>query len=104
MTPSAVKAAWDRGEALPVLDVRTQDELDIVQLPSTTHIPLHELPERFSELEAWRDQDFVVACHHGMRSARAVGFLRSKGFLGAANLEGGVDRWAIEVDPNARRY
>lgn len=104
MTPSELKAAWDRDEALPALDVRTQEELDIVKLPSTTHIPLHELPARYAELEAWRDQDFVVVCHHGMRSARAVAFLRSKGFAGAKNLEGGVDRWSIDVDPSARRY
>ena len=57
-----------------------------------------------AEKAAWREREVVVYCHHGMRSARAVGWLRQQGFAGLHNLEGGIDRWSLEVDANAPRY
>jgi rhodanese-related sulfurtransferase len=33
-----------------------------------------------------------------------VQFLRQKGFGKAVNLAGGVDRWAVQIDPSMRRY
>ena len=51
-----------------------------------------------------RDAEIVVYCHHGMRSAAAAEWLRDQGFAKVRNLEGGVDRWSIEVDSTQRRY
>jgi rhodanese-related sulfurtransferase len=50
-----------------------------------------------------RDADIVVYCHHGVRSAHAVAFLRAAG-IAARNMTGGIDRWSVEVDPSVRRY
>lgn len=87
-----------------LLDVREPEEHAFAALPGSLHIPLDQLESRVDELAAWQAEDFVVYCHHGMRSARAVSFLRSIGFTGAANLAGGIDRWSIEVDPSVPRY
>jgi TetR/AcrR family transcriptional repressor of nem operon len=62
------------------------------------------IAERMDELEAGRDHEWVVICHHGVRSAMATGFLAANGFSRASNLSGGIDRWSLEVDPGVPRY
>ena len=64
--------------------------------------PLGELPQRFKELDP--NTDMVVHCKSGMRSARAVNFLRDKGYARAKNLKGGVLSWIDTVDPSQPKY
>lgn len=87
-----------------LVDVRERDEFQIAALPGAKLIPLGEIAERLDELDAWRDDEIVVYCHHGFRSQRAIAQLRSRGFEHLANLTGGIDRWAADVDPALPRY
>jgi rhodanese-related sulfurtransferase len=84
-----------------VLDVRETWEWQICAIEGSLHIPLRSLPQRFSELPGHRV--VAVVCHHGMRSAMAAGFLLQEG-IEAVNVEGGVDRWAREVESGMPRY
>lgn len=91
------------GEDPVVLDVRLPEELERASLAGTVlHIPLHLLPLRLSELDPARE--YVVLCHHGVRSMQAVHYLRAQGFAGARNLSGGIDRWSSRIDPSLPRY
>ena len=47
---------------------------------------------------------YVVMCHHGGRSQQVALFLASRGYGQVANLAGGIDAWATELDPNLPRY
>jgi len=67
-------------------------------------VALSELQERAGDIVAWKDDEIVVYCHHGVRSAHAIGFLRGLGFTKLTNLSGGIDRWSVEVDPRTPRY
>ncbi|HUF78988.1 MAG TPA: molybdopterin-synthase adenylyltransferase MoeB [Thermoanaerobaculia bacterium] len=93
------------GRAIRLLDVRTPMEYEICRLEGALLIPLQELPRRVAELgQAGDGREVTVAyCHHGIRSAQAVGFLRGRG-LPAVNLAGGIERWSLEVDPAVPRY
>jgi len=104
VTPTDLAQRFRDGQRIPLLDVREYDENEYVRLPESLLIPLGELAQRLAELEPWRNEEFVVYCHHGVRSARAVAFLRSIGFTQALNLAGGIDRWSLEVDPTLPRY
>ncbi|NBV23127.1 MAG: hypothetical protein EBS05_14565 [Proteobacteria bacterium] len=104
MTPTELAARLAAPDPPHLLDVRQPEEFALVSLPGATLVPLNELPERVGELAAWRGQEIVVYCHHGMRSAHAIGWLRQQGFTDLHNLTGGIDRWSVEVDPNAARY
>lgn len=84
-----------------LLDVRETMEARINGLENALLIPLQELPARLSELSA--TADYVVYCHHGSRSARAVEILRAAG-LRARSLRGGMVAWANEVDTAMLRY
>lgn len=85
-----------------VLDVRTDDELRLARLEGALHIPMHLLAMRMRELDPRRE--IAVMCHLGGRSAFVVEMLRRAGFARARNLDGGIDRWAAEVDPSIPRY
>ncbi len=100
--PADVKARLDRGDRLVLLDVREPHELQICQLPVFKSIPLRELPSRIHELDT--ADEIVAVCKVGMRSARAVQFLRQSGFGKVKNMTGGTNLWAEKVDPSMPRY
>jgi len=97
-----LKAMRDRGDSIVLLDVREPHEYAIADLPDTVKIPLGALPARFLELPS--DQELVIYCRSGARSAHAVGFLRQRGYDKAKNLEGGILAWQERIDPSLRRY
>jgi rhodanese-related sulfurtransferase len=63
---------------------------------------MQDLPARIDELDP--EQDVVVICHHGIRSAIVAGFLVQRQFAQVWNLVGGIEAWAREVDPAMPRY
>ena len=93
---------WLReGKPHALLDVRTDEENEWVQLPRSIHIPLHELMQRTGELDA--SLLWVVYCHHGVRSMSGTALLRSAG-LNALSLAGGIDAWSRRIDPAVITY
>ena len=85
-----------------LLDVREPREWDIARIDGATLIPLGELPKRLSEVP--RDQDVIVQCKSGVRSAKAVNLLREQGFTRVKNLKGGILDWIDKVDPTQPKY
>lgn len=97
----ATAATQFRAGAL-LLDVREPSEVDHVRVEGSEHIPMRQIPERLDDLP--RDRDILVMCHHGGRSMRVTQFLRAQGFDRAANVAGGIDAWAVDVDSSLPRY
>ena len=85
-----------------LLDVREPWERDICSLPDSIAVPMAQLPAQIEALP--RGRMLVVVCHHGLRSAHAANWLRGVGFPHAVNLTGGLDAWALHIDPEMRRY
>ncbi|MBE3604841.1 rhodanese [bacterium] len=100
--PSELKARRDRGENPRVLDVREPEEIAIAPFPGAIHIPMGDIPARISELDP--DAEWIVVCHHGVRSAQVAAYLVRAGFERVANLNGGIDAWSEEVDAAIPRY
>ncbi|MDE0915304.1 MAG: rhodanese-like domain-containing protein [Planctomycetota bacterium] len=101
-SPSELKERLDSGEKITIVDVREGGELDICRLPDAVHIPLSDFATGFAELEP--EGSYAMLCHHGIRSAQAAGFLTQAGFKDVINIEGGIERWAQEVDSTLQRY
>jgi sulfur-carrier protein adenylyltransferase/sulfurtransferase len=102
ITPRALAERLRAGEPPELLDVREPYEWSIARLPGARLVPLDVLPDAVETLD--RGAELIVYCHHGVRSAAAVAWLRERGFVRARNLTGGIDRWSREVDPSTRRY
>jgi sulfur-carrier protein adenylyltransferase/sulfurtransferase len=96
-----LKRRQDAGDDLFILDVREPHEYQICNL-SGYLIPLNDLPKRVSELDSSRE--IIAHCRSGMRSAKAVEFLRQAGFSKVKNLTGGVLAWAEKIDPTMPKY
>jgi rhodanese-related sulfurtransferase len=102
ISPQDLKARLDRHEAPLLLDVRQDWETRLCRLPNAVHIPIEEIETRTEELDP--QDDIVVYCHQGVRSAAVAEYLRSLGFARVSNLSGGLDAWARTVEPTMRRY
>ncbi len=100
--PVEVKAKMDRGERFYILDVREPHEYQICSIPGGHLIPLGELPQRVHELDT--ADEIVAHCRSGMRSAKAVDFLRQAGFKKVKNMVGGILAWSDKVDPRVPKY
>ena len=85
-----------------LLDVREPYEVEICRIEGGVQIPMRQVPARLGELP--RDRHLLVICHHGDRSRRVAGYLRSQGFPAVSNVQGGMAAWAERLDPAMRRY
>jgi adenylyltransferase/sulfurtransferase len=99
--PEELKAKLDGGEDVFVLDVREPHEYQICNINGYL-IPLGDLPKRVHELDSSRE--IVAHCRSGVRSAKAVDFLRQSGFRKVKNLAGGILAWSDKVDPTMPKY
>ena len=100
--PAEVKARMDRGEKLVLIDVREPWEHQLCSIQGATLVPLGSLA---ASLQSLPDVDEVICyCHHGMRSLDAAAWLRFQGIERAKSLEGGIERWSVEIDPSVPRY
>lgn len=92
-----------KGEAPPqLLDVRQPEEFEVVHLEGAVLVTQEVVDDM---LKNWpKDTPIVTYCHHGMRSMDAAHWLAQQGFADVRSLTGGVDAWAVEIDPSLARY
>jgi adenylyltransferase/sulfurtransferase len=102
MSPHELKRRMDSGEPFELIDVREPFEYEIARIDGAKLIPLGEITERLDELSG--EQPIVVHCHSGKRSAQAAQLLQQRGFANVYNLEGGIDAWSDQIDPNVPKY
>ncbi|MPM53911.1 Thiosulfate sulfurtransferase GlpE [bioreactor metagenome] len=89
---SVAKTAEMRSAGAFILDVRELSEWQTVHIPGATLIPLGELPNRLTELP--KDQEIVVVCRSGNRSAQGRDILLNAGFTNVTSMAGGMNQWS----------
>ena len=100
----------DKEEDFILLDVREPNELLYANLgDGVLTAPLSELaqqgPEALPEaVLADKEAEIVVMCHHGNRSAQVTAWLRQQGWTNVLNMDGGIEAYALAVDPAIGRY
>jgi molybdopterin/thiamine biosynthesis adenylyltransferase/rhodanese-related sulfurtransferase len=102
ISPADLAASIERGDDLVLLDVREPWEAEIASLPDSMLVPLGSLESVIDKLDP--SENFVVYCHHGMRSESALRVLQQRGFEHARHLTGGIDAWSRDVDGDVARY
>ena len=100
----SVKARLNAGESFVLLDCREAGEHALVHIAGDRLLPMSEMMARRGELEPHRDEPIVVYCHLGMRSRDVAAWLRQQGFAQAQSMTGGIEQWAVEIDPTLPRY
>jgi adenylyltransferase/sulfurtransferase len=102
ITPQQLKARLEANDRPVLVDVREHWETRLCRLEHALHIPIEEFEVRAEELSP--ENEIVVYCHHGVRSAAVADYLRRLGYPRVRNLAGGLDAWANSVDRSMRRY
>jgi rhodanese-related sulfurtransferase len=100
--PFEVRQRLDRGDKLLLVDVREPAEHQICRIEGAKLIPMGTIPANLQMLDS--GEDVICYCHHGMRSMDVAVWLRGQGIAGAKSMAGGIERWALEVDPKVPRY
>jgi sulfur-carrier protein adenylyltransferase/sulfurtransferase len=85
-----------------VIDVREPDEYQIARINGVPLFPLSTLPQRFTELDP--NTQYYLHCRSGVRSLKALHFLREQGFKYLKNVKGGILAWSEEIDPDVPKY
>lgn len=98
-------ADWRKsGKPLRLIDCREDDEWEVCKIDGAELMPLSSFAELASRQVTDPDEQMVVYCHHGRRSQLAAHHLRQKGFPNVWSLAGGIELWAVEIDPEMDRY
>ena len=88
---SVSEALAKRDSGAFILDVRQPEEWNEAHIPDSTLIPLDQLPNRINELP--KDQEIVVVCRSGNRSAQGRDILLAAGFTDSTSMAGGLNQW-----------
>jgi adenylyltransferase/sulfurtransferase len=96
------KALDDPKLGIKVIDVREPDEYEIAHVKGVPQLPLSQIQQRFTELDP--NQHYYIHCKAGVRSLKALGFLREQGFKYLKSVKGGITAWSDEIDSNVPRY
>ena len=105
VSPQEVRRRMESEEKLVLIDVREPFEHQQASIAGTQLIPMNTVPARLQELDAQADEAMlIVFCHHGVRSLNVVNWLREQGVEACQSMQGGIDRWSLEIDPSVPRY
>lgn len=104
VSPRQVAAMRQGGGPHVLIDCRTEQEFALVAIQGAKLVPLHEAGQRLAELKAIASQRVIIYCHHGMRSLQMTAFLRHQGCADVFSMAGGIDAWAMAVEPEMARY
>jgi rhodanese-related sulfurtransferase len=100
ITVQELKKRLDEGDkSFLFIDVRETNEYQAFNLGAEL-IPLGIIPVRLPDLEAHKNDEIVVHCRSGARSAQAKAFMMANGFTNVRNLEGGVLAWIDNYGTN----
>jgi rhodanese-related sulfurtransferase len=94
---------------LRILDVRTPAEFETAHIRGSHNVPLDVLDKHGSEVVQQLDQDddVVLVCKSGQRSAQAAALLHNAGLAGGRVLEKGITDWegrGFGVDRGVERW
>jgi rhodanese-related sulfurtransferase len=91
LMPDEVLARLEGSDAPRIVDVRTPEEYAGRHIPGAILIPIDEFASRVQELDP--EEEIILVCEHGIRSAAAAGYLTQTGYERCANMRYGMSAW-----------
>ena len=86
---------------ITLIDVREDFEIQICSIKGSLFIPMSQIPASIDTLNC--ETSYAVICHSGIRSLSVTNFLTHHN-INAVNVIGGINEWAISIDPNMNQY
>ena len=85
-----------------LIDVREPWEFDICHLPDSELLPMGQVPQNLELFQ--QSPEYVIICHHGIRSLQVIQFLAHHGIQNTIHLDSVVEAWARDVDIKMDTY
>ncbi len=104
ITPAELRTMLDSGRKVALIDVREQVEWDIVHIDGAQLVPKSLIMSGEGLAKLPQDRVAVLYCKSGVRSAEALAAVKRAGFADALHLQGGIEAWANQVQPDMVRY
>ena len=104
ISATQLKEKMDAGEDFALIDVREQNEYEIVSIPGSVLIPKGDILSGEALSLIPQDKPVILHCKSGARSAEALAVLHKAGFADAVHVGGGVLGWIKQVDPSLPSY
>jgi rhodanese-related sulfurtransferase len=92
ITVSELKRKLESGEDFIFIDVREPQEYTEFNIGADL-IPLGNIAHAVDKYSDRKNEEVVIHCRSGMRSASAQGFMMANGFTNVRNLTGGALAW-----------
>jgi hydroxyacylglutathione hydrolase len=92
LSPQELNQLMTSGSSMVLVDTRSTQEFEHINIMGANNIPAPDLRQRYSELP--KDKSIVLICNTGMRSSLAASILQSKGFKDVKNVSGGMSGYA----------
>ena len=102
ITVQELNDRFNNSKVFTVLDVREIHEVQIAKIEGTVHIPMKEVHNRINELNF--NEEIIVHCKTGKRSAKICKILVENNFKDVKNLKGGITAWSKEIDSSIPIY
>ena len=96
LTPEEAKARLDSGDAVTLLDVRTEAEYEESHIPGAVCLPVESIGTQPPASLPDPDAEILVYCRSGRRSAQAAGTLAKLGYTNVSDF-GGILNWPYET-------
>lgn len=104
MNPTTLQDFLQQHPSPLLIDVRETHELVHGMLENARHVPMNAIPGMLEQLDDYKDQPVVLICRSGKRSAQVGQFMEQNGFSDIINLQGGMNAWAEQIDPEINTY
>jgi rhodanese-related sulfurtransferase len=93
ITVAELKSKISNQENFKFLDVREPAEYAAANLGAVL-LPLGQIAAgQIDDIEDWKNEEVIIHCRSGMRSAQACMILETMGFTNTVNLMGGILAW-----------
>jgi adenylyltransferase/sulfurtransferase len=102
VTAPELRDVLDSGKHITLLDVREPHEWEIAHIAGARLTPLSQFESFIPQLK--QEEEIYLYCSKGKRSMTALKKLQEAGFKHLHSLAGGIDRWAVDVEPTMPRY
>jgi rhodanese-related sulfurtransferase len=98
ITPKNAYELLQKGEAV-LIDVREEAEVKLEYIP-LDNVLYHPMPLIIDRLEyISKNQNIILVCPGGVRSAKVANLLNLNGYPNVANLDGGFTMWKAQGLP-----
>jgi rhodanese-related sulfurtransferase len=96
ITVHELKSKLDAKDNFKFLDVREPGEYEQANLGAVL-LPLGAIANaQIDDIEDWKNEEVIIHCRSGMRSAQACMVLETMGFTNTVNVMGGILAYSAE--------